>query len=61
MERFKAYREDTNSYTINEIIDQANLGRQLLNILINYVGERGDSESAVEVLERIIRERDNKN
>ena len=30
---------------------------QLVNILIRYVGERGDSEGSVEVLRRIIRER----
>jgi len=32
---------------------------KLLRILVQHVGERGDSEGAVETLERIIKERSN--
>ncbi len=34
------------------------LGRELVAILSNHCGERGDNEGAVETLQRIIRERD---
>lgn len=34
---------------------------ELISILSNYCGERGDSESAVETLTRIIHERDSCN
>lgn len=34
------------------------LGNELVNILQNHCGEHGQSEGAVETLERIIRERD---
>jgi hypothetical protein len=36
----------------------AKLGQELVNRLAPHAGERGDSEGAVEVLTRIIRERD---
>lgn len=32
--------------------------KELIAVLIRYVGERGDNEGAVEVLERIVQERD---
>ena len=35
-----------------------NLEKQLVSVLMNHCGERGDNEGAVETLERIIRERD---
>jgi hypothetical protein len=38
--------------------EEAALGAHLCSILSRYAGERGDSEGAVEVLERIIAERD---
>lgn len=41
-----------------ELKRDAALGKQLVGILINHCGERGDSEGAVETLNRIIRERD---
>jgi hypothetical protein len=37
---------------------QCSLENMLVGILANHAGERGYSEGAVEVLERIIRERD---
>lgn len=39
-------------------VSEHDLLRQLLDVLRKYVGERGDSEGAVEVLRRLIRERD---
>lgn len=47
--------------TIDPNIDDARLaklGQELVDVLLPHVGERGGSESAVEVLQRIIRERD---
>lgn len=38
----------------------ANTEDRLVQILQRYCGERGDSEGAVETLERIIRERDDR-
>jgi len=39
-----------------EVLD-ARLGRELVALLSEHCGERGDSEGAVETLQRIIRER----
>jgi hypothetical protein len=42
---------------IKDLRTEAALGRELVAILSHHCGERGDSESAVETLNRIIRER----
>jgi len=39
-------------------VDDARLGRELVQVLQRHCGARGDSEGAVQTLERIIRERD---
>lgn len=41
-----------------DALREGRLGRKLVGILQDYVGETGDSEGAEEVLRRIIRERD---
>jgi hypothetical protein len=45
--------EPDNSYALSR-----ETSRELINILSNYCGERGDNESAPETLVRIIHERD---
>jgi hypothetical protein len=47
------------SKTVNEVIDNAKeaaLGRQLVEVLLPHAGEAGQSEGAIEVLERLIGE-----
>lgn len=41
-----------------ELKRDAALGKQLVAILLNHCGEHGETEGAVETLNRIIRERD---
>lgn len=43
---------------VKELRADSKLLGELLSILQNHAGERGDSEGAVETLTRIIRERD---
>jgi hypothetical protein len=38
-------------------MENISLENQLCNVLMRYVGERGDNEGAVECLERIVDER----
>lgn len=51
---------DTLQYEKNcrELADTLELHRNLISILQNHCGERGNSEGAVETLKRIIAERD---